>query len=93
MKLLFTLVKMVLLGFEWSITELSRIWGGMDSHLRYTQKEFGRSLEQYLNFTEAMEEDPQLFQQFKGHKDAITASHFSPNGKQVMVMQLAIVDL
>ena len=30
-----------------------------------------------------MEEDPQLFQQFKGHKDAITASHFSPNGKQV----------
>ena len=40
-----------------------------------------------------MEEDPQLFQQFKGHKDAITASHFSPNGKQVMVIQLAIVDL
>ena len=30
-----------------------------------------------------MDEDPQLFQQFKGHKDAITASHFSPNGKQV----------
>ena len=30
-----------------------------------------------------MEEDPQLFQQFKGHKDAITASHFSPNSKQV----------
>lgn len=28
-------------------------------------------------------EDPQLFDQFKGHKDAITASKFSPNGKQV----------
>jgi WD40 repeat protein len=31
-----------------------------------------------------MEEDPQLFQQFKGHKEAITASSFSPNGKQVV---------
>ena len=37
----------------------------------------------YFYISESMEEDPQLFQQFKGHKDAITASHFSPNGKQV----------
>ena len=37
----------------------------------------------YSYISESMEEDPQLFQQFKGHKDAITASHFSPNGKQV----------
>ena len=42
-----------------------------------------------LEISETMEEDPQLFQQFKGHKDAITASHFSPNGKQVI--QAALV--
>lgn len=43
-----------------------------------------------FHISESMEEDPQLFQQFKGHKDAITASHFSPNGKQVSIVSPTI---
>jgi centriolar protein POC1 len=35
-----------------------------------------------------MEDIPQLFQQFRGHKDVISASHFSPNGKQVVSSSL-----